>query len=632
MLAAGGGLAGALPASIQRAFAIDPAPGTTYLDAEHVVILMQENRSFDHAYGKLRGVRGFNDPRAMTLPNGNPVWLQTNRLGDTYAPFRLNIKDTRVTWMGSLPHGWVDQGGARNDGKHDRWLEFKHLHGKELEHMPLTLGYYEREDLPFYYAFADAFTICDQNFCSSLTATIPNRLHMWTGTVRGEQNGSARANILNEYLDYDSEVTWKTFPERLEEASVSWRVYQNELSLPTGLEGEADSLLTNFGDNVFEWFTQYRVRFLGSYRKSLQAKETKLNDELAKLAAAQPTTEAQKRNHRQTRRFGKSPARSGNVERRKFCQVIALRSEPSSESISTNAAHPDYRELTTMAYQDGGQEHKMPVPKGDLLHQFREDVAAGKLPTVSWIVPPERFSDHPCSPWYGQWYLSETLDILTQNPEVWKKTIFILCYDENDGYFDHVPPFVAPTPGRPETGKTSAGIDLSLEYVGEAQQAEIRKNDPHWAGRPGPIGLGFRVPLVIASPVEPWRLCEFASLRPYFHPANAGKFSESQNRQIHSRNEYQQLAAHGLRRFEFRLPSVLWRGKSPCRHPSNANRFLPRSAARNSGRSRMVSKIETRRKSRKPGKIRIPPPGCRNKKAASARLVLCRMNWRPTAF
>ena len=77
MLGAGGGAAGAFPASIQRAFAIDPAPGSTYLDAEHVVILMQENRSFDHCYGTLRGVRGFNDPRAVTLPDGNPVWLQS---------------------------------------------------------------------------------------------------------------------------------------------------------------------------------------------------------------------------------------------------------------------------------------------------------------------------------------------------------------------------------------------------------------------------------------------------------------------------------------------------------------------------------------------------------------------------
>ena len=254
--------------------------------------------------------------------------------GDTYAPFRLNIKDTKVTWMGSLPHGWVDQGGARNDGKHDRWLEFKHLHDKEFAHFPLTLGYYEREDLPFFYSFADAFTVCDQNFCSSLTATIPNRLHLWTGTVRAEQNSWARANILNEYLDYDSEVTWKTFPERLEESGVSWCVYQNELSLPSGLEGEADSLLTNFGDNVFEWFTQYRVRFLGSYRNFLRARQTSLSAELMTL---ETLTNSVSDKHiqeycLQTRRFGKSPARPRNLERSKFCKTIAIRAEPASES------------------------------------------------------------------------------------------------------------------------------------------------------------------------------------------------------------------------------------------------------------------------------------------------------------
>src|SRR5687768_18196598 len=88
-----------LPASVQRALAIDPAPGTTYLDAEHVVILMQENRSFDHCYGSLQGVRGFSDPRAMRLPNKNSVFLQTNSKGETFAPFRLNINDTNATWM-----------------------------------------------------------------------------------------------------------------------------------------------------------------------------------------------------------------------------------------------------------------------------------------------------------------------------------------------------------------------------------------------------------------------------------------------------------------------------------------------------------------------------------------------------
>ncbi|MCP6756204.1 phospholipase C, phosphocholine-specific, partial [Klebsiella pneumoniae] len=83
-----------LPASVQKALSINPEPGTTWQDAEHVVLLMQENRSFDHCFGTLQGVRGFNDPRAITLPNKNKVWLQSNAKGETYTPFRLNIKDT----------------------------------------------------------------------------------------------------------------------------------------------------------------------------------------------------------------------------------------------------------------------------------------------------------------------------------------------------------------------------------------------------------------------------------------------------------------------------------------------------------------------------------------------------------
>src|SRR6201985_1821846 len=114
-----------LPEAIQKALAINPEVGSTFLDAEHIVLLMQENRSFDHAFGTLRGVRGFNDPRAIELPNNNAVWLQTNAKGETYAPFSLDIKDTKITWMGSLPHGRHSQVGAYNNGRHDNWIEAK---------------------------------------------------------------------------------------------------------------------------------------------------------------------------------------------------------------------------------------------------------------------------------------------------------------------------------------------------------------------------------------------------------------------------------------------------------------------------------------------------------------------------
>src|ERR1700754_4632899 len=108
LLTGAAGIASILPESIQKAMAINPAPGSTYLDAEHIVILMQENRSFDHTYGMLKGVRGYNDPRAIDLPNKNKVWLQSNTEGETYAPFHLDIKNTKATWMSSLPHSWAN--------------------------------------------------------------------------------------------------------------------------------------------------------------------------------------------------------------------------------------------------------------------------------------------------------------------------------------------------------------------------------------------------------------------------------------------------------------------------------------------------------------------------------------------
>jgi phospholipase C len=491
LLGAGGSVARAWPASIQRAFAIDPPRGTSYLDAEHVVILMQENRSFDHTFGSLQGVRGFNDPRVITLPDGNPVWLQTNMAGDTFAPFRLNIKDTKVTWMGSLPHGRSDQLAARNDGKHNGWLDAKKNGKKEYAHVPLTMGYYTRDDIPYYYALADAFTVCDQNFCSSLTPTIPNRLHLWTGTVRAEPSMDSKAHVNNEDTYYDSEANWKTFPERLEERGISWRIYQNEISVPSGLEGEDVAWLGNFEDNPLEWFTQYRVRFAAAHQTFLAQRKERLTSEVQTLrASSQPRPAALEKSlsAKQT----ELEQIQGDME--KWSAVNMAKFPPHELNLHRNAftindGDPDYRRLSTLAYREGDAERQMQAPKGDVLHQFREDVRGGNLPAVSWIVPPERFSDHPSSPWYGAWYLSETFDILTQNPEVWKKTIFILCYDENDGYFDHVPPFVPPRPDQPGTGKVSAGIDSSVEHVSQKQ------GDPG-----GPIGLGFRVPLLIASP------------------------------------------------------------------------------------------------------------------------------------
>jgi phospholipase C len=503
LLSGGTGLAGVLPTSIQRALAIDPAAGSTFLDAEHVVLLMQENRSFDHTLGTLRGVRGFNDPRAITLPNKNLVWLQSNAAGETYAPFRLDIKDSKVTWMSSLPHSWENQVDARNDGKYDRWLDVKKSGNKAYKDLPLTMGYFTREDIPFYYALSDAFTVCDQNFCSSLTGTTPNRLYFWTGTIREKQSPDAAPNVRNSEVDYPVPASWTTFPERLEDEGISWKVYQNELSVGVGFNGEEDAWLANFTDNPLEFFSQYRPQLSITHYKHIQQSITRLTTDIKtleeKIGTASSEDSAAMKKELQEKQAQLSSLKEYEAKWRpeKFEQLSQKEKNIHRKAFTTNEKDPYYHQLTTLQYHDGNTERSMKVPKGDVLYQFREDVKSGQLPTVSWIVAPENFSDHPGAPWYGAWYLAEVMDILTQNPEIWKKTIFILAYDENDGDFDHVPPFVPPH--GPGTGLASAGIDTSVEYV--TREQELRKKGMHEKDvRESPIGLGYRVPLIIASP------------------------------------------------------------------------------------------------------------------------------------
>ncbi len=495
-----------IPASIQRALAIDPKAGTTWQDAEHIVILMQENRSFDHCFGQLRGVRGFNDPRAIDLPNGNPVWLQSNQAGETYAPFHLNMKDTRATWMSSLPHSWENQVNARNDGRFDQWLNVKRNSIKEYSDMPLTLGHYNRQDIPFYYELADGFTVCDQHFCSALTGTNPNRLFFWSGTIRAEQNQHSMAHVWNEDMDYAT-LHWKTFPEVLEENNISWKFYQNELSIDVGFKDEQDPWLSNFQDNPLEFFSQYNIRLhdkhLAQVRNladTLPRELTELKQEWGKLPADDPARKnLQKTIDEKTNQLDAAmqELKSGNQD--KFDSLSEKEKSLHRKAFVTNTNDPDYHSLEEIVYDDNGVKRNLKIPKGDLLHQFRQDVNSGNLPAVSWLAAPENLSDHPSSAWYGAWYVSEVMDILTKNPEVWKKTIFILTYDENDGYFDHQPPFVAPDSGNPETGKASEGLDTSVEIVTMAE-AKQRKGHTAFFQRESPIGLGFRVPLIVASP------------------------------------------------------------------------------------------------------------------------------------
>jgi phospholipase C len=361
-------------------------------DVEHVVILMQENRSFDHYFGALRGVRGFGDPRPLTLPGGKPVWRQPDaKRADGYVlPFRLDGQATRAQLMDSLDHSWK--------GSHERW---KHHDAWVAAKTPMTMGHFTRDDLPFYYALADAFTVCDAYHCSIFGPTNPNRMFLFTGTSglsAGETGPLAVNNPWQEpnetaEMGHDNPkfagLGWTTYAERLQAAGVSWKVYQ-----------EYD----NYGDNA--------LAFCRSFRD---------------LDRASPLY------HRG--RDWVAGSTPGNAK-------------------SSRGEH--------------------------LVAAFARDVAAGALPQVSWIVAPYIMCEHPsASPGYGQALTTGLLEALAEHPEVWSKTVFILNYDENDGFFDHMPPPL------PATGAALGASNVDL--AGEAYDGQ-------------PVGLGPRVPMIAISP------------------------------------------------------------------------------------------------------------------------------------
>lgn len=237
---------GAFPPSIRKALAI-PAfhEKGTIEDVKHVVILMQENRAFDHYFGTLMGVRGFGDRFTIPQPGGRSVWEQLDQAGVAVLPYHLDANKGNAQRVSGTPHSWVDGQLGWLDGRSGYWPAVKST---------FSMGYYEEAELPFQVALANAFTICDAYHCSMHTGTNSNRMFLWTGT--NGPTGAGVASLNNEWDglsptdDANVGYDWRTYPERLQAAGVSWIVYEN--------------MPDNYGDNPLVGFRQYRAANLAS--------------------------------------------------------------------------------------------------------------------------------------------------------------------------------------------------------------------------------------------------------------------------------------------------------------------------------------------------------------------------------
>ena len=368
---------------VERAFASGSGCGRLE-DIEHIVILIQENRSFDHYFGSYRGVAGFQDPNVLRLndSSGLSIFAQPGYPGgfdgDHLYPFHIDSSSQQGECTNDIDHSWTTQHQGWDDGAMDQILA-AHMQANGPKNGPLTMGYYTRKDLSFFYALADAFTVCDHYHCSVIGPTDPNRLYTMSATIDpdGKNGGPLVETLVSNRLQEYGKLTWKTMPEVLQDTGVSWKVY------------ESPENLSPVSDYVLPYFKAYET-----------------NPQLAANA------------------YG----------------------------------------------------HTFP---GD----FEADCAAGTLPQVSWLIAPVLDSEHPPTPpVWGEWATAQALNALLSNEGVWERSALLVTYDENGGFFDHVPPPTAPaaTPGE--------YITVPLGTVAGAGSIA------------GPIGLGFRVPMLVVSP------------------------------------------------------------------------------------------------------------------------------------
>lgn len=349
-------------------------------DIQHVVIFIQENRSFDHYFGSYKGVRGFADASAA-FNQPYPANTSASPAG-VLLPFHLDTTKPDAACTHDINHDWIPQHQSWNNGA---------MNGFVTSRLPTdgnysinTMGYYTRADLGFYYALADAFTLCDNYFCSVMGPTDPNRLYTMAASLDpdGKNGGPLLQTLTTNRTSFYGKLTYPTMPEQLQAKGISWKVYSTpDQNILNGIAS----------DNVLPYFKNFQDQTSALYK---------------------------------------------------------------------NAMLPQY-----------------PT-------DFVSDVSSGNLPQVSWIIGSIADSEHPPGPTVlGEGATQALLATLTSKPTLWANTVLFITYDENGGFFDHVPPMTAP-PG-------TAG-----EYV----TAPAVPDPTVVGGFTGPIGLGMRVPMLIVSP------------------------------------------------------------------------------------------------------------------------------------
>jgi phospholipase C len=293
-------------------------PANAQSSIQHIVVLMQENRPFDHYFGQLYAQ---GQPDALPVPDDASNPDPTNPGGPPITPFH----QTRYCEVHDLDHSWNGTHKQWNGGRMDGFTATNQV--PEDPTGSRAMGFYDQSDLPFYYDLYSTFAIGDHFFSSTLTQTFPNRFYLLAGTSFG--------HIRND-LPGPGQFNQRTIFNLLDEARppISWKVYYSQVP---------------------------------------------------------------------------------------FAYEFAYVREQ----------HPE---------------------KARPIQEYFSDAAAGTLPQVSFVDPifagpanVENDEHPPSNIQVGQRFVSDVVNALFRSPN-WGSSAFFLTYDEHGGFFDHLPPPLAPVP------------------------------------------------------------------------------------------------------------------------------------------------------------------------------------------
>ena len=192
-----------------------PTLASSGIPINHIVVDMQENRSFDHYFGFAPFAGSFGVPPGYSQPDGQ---------GGTVIPHHFTSLSTP-----DIGHSWSAMHSEYHGGKMDGFYTTDGIN---------CMGYYTQADLPFYYSLFDEFTLCANYFCSLMGPTWPNRFYLAAGTSGGiTTNGVWGYGVFNYPIILDL----------LDAAGVTWKVYNVSM----------DSIPFGNTDNVFVFWQRY---------------------------------------------------------------------------------------------------------------------------------------------------------------------------------------------------------------------------------------------------------------------------------------------------------------------------------------------------------------------------------------